>query len=220
MLLVTCSVQTQALLLCINFPILSYCSLQHSKVKECFLYCICCPSISLQDDSQAGIWYQPCSWHITHSPFNVSDLSSGYSLERSMTQSQLQTWNIIHNNSVQHCFHLAKWPFLTWPPGKEGNRSQLPTEGFYPFSFMNIFFILPADDNHVTKAPAGKIYPVGVQMTFFRLLWVWRAPKTAFGNSTGSISTDGIKWNQLHCAAAIQFPLWLQVLAQTLISLR
>lgn len=169
------------------------------------------PHTSLQDGSQAGIWYQPWSWHITHSAFNVSGLISGYSLERSMTESQLQTWNIIHNCSVQHCFHLAKWPFfLMWLPEKERNISQLPPEGFYPFSSMYIFFfILPTDDSHVTKAPAGKIYPVGVQMTFFRLLWVWRAPKTAFGNSTGSISTEGIKWNQLHCAAAIQFPLWL-----------
>lgn len=87
-----------------------------------------------------SIWYQSWSWHITHSPLNVPDLISGYSLERSMTESQLQTWNIIHNNSVQHCFHSAKWPFfLTWLPQKERNRSQLLPKVFYPFYFMYIF---------------------------------------------------------------------------------
>lgn len=103
---------------------------------------------------------------------------------------------------------------------KKGKQISASTKRILALLFYVYVFILPADDSHVTKAPAGKIYPLGVQMTFFRLLWVWRAPKTAFGNSTGSVSTDGIKWNQLHCAAAIQFPLWLQVLAQTMISLR
>lgn len=74
-------------------------------------------------------------------------------------------------------------------------EKQIPasTKSILSLLFYVYFSILPADDSHVTKAPAGKIYPLGVQMTFFRLLWVWRAPKTAFGNSTGSVSTDGIK---------------------------
>lgn len=76
---------------------------------------------------------------------------------------------------------------------KRAKQIPASTKRILSLLFYVYFFILPADDSHVTKAPAGKIYPLGVQMTFFRLLWVWRAPKTAFGNSTGSISTDGIK---------------------------